>query len=63
MQVSRTSLLKVWISEFFDSTGLDKLQKLVLSWEEEPSTFSPAALRACLDEFRTPLFTHLEEEV
>ncbi|KAF8609000.1 hypothetical protein BDV93DRAFT_519027 [Ceratobasidium sp. AG-I] len=43
--------------------GLDKLEKLASSWEEEPSTFSPAILRACLDEFRTPLFTHLEEEV
>lgn len=63
MQVSRMTLLEARASNSFDSTGLDKLEKLASSWEEEPTTFSPAILRACLDEFRTPLFTHLEEEV
>ncbi|KAG8706964.1 hypothetical protein FRC08_000771 [Ceratobasidium sp. 394] len=43
--------------------GLDKLQGLASSWKEDPTTFSPAALRTCMDEFRKPLFTHLEEEV
>ncbi|CUA66668.1 hypothetical protein RSOLAG22IIIB_00109 [Rhizoctonia solani] len=43
--------------------GLDKLRDLVTGWKEEPTTFSPATLRSCLDEFKTPLFKHLEEEV
>ncbi|QRW08279.1 Hemerythrin HHE cation binding domain [Ceratobasidium sp. AG-Ba] len=42
---------------------LDKLEGLASSWEKEPTTFSPDTLRACLDEFRKPLFTHLDEEV
>lgn len=43
--------------------GLDKLETLAASWKKEPTTFSPDTLRACLDEFRKPLFTHLDEEV
>ncbi|KAL5631272.1 hypothetical protein ACGC1H_006954 [Rhizoctonia solani] len=43
--------------------GLDKLKDLVTGWKEVPTTFSPATLRSCLDEFKSPLFKHLEEEV
>ncbi|KEP54559.1 hemerythrin HHE cation-binding domain protein [Rhizoctonia solani 123E] len=43
--------------------GLDKLKNLVTGWKEVPTTFSPATLRSCLDEFKPPLFKHLEEEV
>ncbi|CAE6416412.1 unnamed protein product [Rhizoctonia solani] len=43
--------------------GLDKLKDLATSWKSEPTTFSPAILRSCLDEFKTPLFNHLSEEV
>ncbi|KAG8681222.1 hypothetical protein FRC09_017664, partial [Ceratobasidium sp. 395] len=42
---------------------LDKLQSLASSWKEDPTAFSPIILRACMDEFRKPLFTHLDEEV
>ncbi|ELU42723.1 hypothetical protein AG1IA_03248 [Rhizoctonia solani AG-1 IA] len=43
--------------------GLDKLKDLVAGWKAEPTTFSPGTLRSCLDEFKTPLFKHLSEEV
>ncbi|CAE6424742.1 hypothetical protein RSOLAG1IB_03958 [Rhizoctonia solani AG-1 IB] len=43
--------------------GLDKLKDQVTGWKADPTTFSPTALRSCLDEFRTPLFNHLSEEV
>ncbi|KAJ1304764.1 hypothetical protein OPQ81_005902 [Rhizoctonia solani] len=43
--------------------GLDKLKDLVTGWKAEPTTFSPTTLRSCLDEFKPPLFKHLEEEV
>ncbi|KAF8678455.1 Hemerythrin HHE cation binding domain [Rhizoctonia solani] len=44
-------------------SGLDKLKDLVAGWKAEPTTFSPGTLRSCLDEFKTPLFKHLSEEV
>lgn len=43
--------------------GLDKLKGLATAWGKDPTTFSPTVLRACLDEFKTPLFKHLGEEV
>ncbi|KAJ7188181.1 hemerythrin/HHE cation-binding motif-containing protein [Mycena filopes] len=44
-------------------TGLEELTKLVHKYKKEPSTYSPAEMRACLDGFREVLFTHLDAEV
>ncbi|KAF8806380.1 hypothetical protein BYT27DRAFT_7190929 [Phlegmacium glaucopus] len=43
--------------------GLSNLEKVVEKWTEEPSTYSPTEMRACLDTFREVLFHHLDEEV
>jgi len=45
------------------SLGLLNLEKLVEKWTDEPSTYSPTEMRACLDTFRETLFHHLDEEV
>ncbi|KAF7321374.1 Hemerythrin domain-containing protein [Mycena kentingensis (nom. inval.)] len=44
-------------------TGLEKLSGLVQKFKKEPSTYSPEEMRACLDGFRTVLFSHLDQEV
>lgn len=44
-------------------TGLDRLTELVKTYRREPSTYSPTALRECLDSFREVLFNHLDQEV
>nr|GAT56342.1 predicted protein [Mycena chlorophos] len=43
--------------------GLESLDALVKKFKSEPSTYSPAEMRACLDGFREVLFTHLDQEV
>ncbi|KAF6762998.1 hypothetical protein DFP72DRAFT_986781 [Ephemerocybe angulata] len=43
--------------------GLDKLSDLIKRWSSEPSTYSPAELKTCLDGFRGVLFRHLDDEV
>jgi len=43
--------------------GLDALAVIIKRVKEDPSSYSPADLRACLDGFREPLMTHLDEEV
>ncbi|KZT51894.1 hypothetical protein CALCODRAFT_502976 [Calocera cornea HHB12733] len=43
--------------------GLDRLETLITRFRDQPSTYSPIELRACLDSFREVLFTHLDEEV
>ncbi|KDR75854.1 hypothetical protein GALMADRAFT_248584 [Galerina marginata CBS 339.88] len=43
--------------------GLAQLETLVQGWKQAPSTYSPTAMRACLDSFRAVLFRHLDEEV
>ncbi|KAJ7703144.1 hemerythrin HHE cation binding domain-containing protein [Mycena rosella] len=44
-------------------TGLDELATLVVKFKTQPSSYSPAEMRACLDGFREVLFSHLDEEV
>jgi hypothetical protein len=44
-------------------SGLEKLDGVVAKWKENPSTYSPTEMRACLDGFREVLFHHLDEEV
>ncbi|KAF9566727.1 hypothetical protein CPC08DRAFT_703693 [Agrocybe pediades] len=43
--------------------GLERLQKLVRTWKDSPSTYSPTEMRECLDSFRDVLFKHLDQEV
>ncbi|KAF8161130.1 hypothetical protein B0H34DRAFT_367335 [Crassisporium funariophilum] len=43
--------------------GLARMEELVAKWSQEPSTYSPSDMRACLDGFRQVLFHHLDEEV
>uniref|UniRef100_A0A0W0FH42 Hemerythrin-like domain-containing protein n=1 Tax=Moniliophthora roreri TaxID=221103 RepID=A0A0W0FH42_MONRR len=43
--------------------GLAKLQDLVIKFKEDPSSYSPGEMRACLDSFREVLFAHLDQEV
>jgi hemerythrin-like domain-containing protein len=43
--------------------GLVSLGRLVRKWREQPSTYSPTELRACLDSFSGVLFQHLDQEV
>lgn len=43
--------------------GLDLLEKTVKGFKSNPSTYKPEELRAALDSFREPLYTHLAEEV
>lgn len=43
--------------------GLDRLSVLIKKWTAEPSTYSPAEMRGCLDSWREVLFTHLDQEV
>lgn len=42
---------------------MDELGGLVKAWKKEPSTYSPTAMRACLDGFRKVLYEHLDQEV
>ncbi|KAJ7084433.1 hypothetical protein B0H15DRAFT_923722 [Mycena belliarum] len=43
--------------------GMEQLGALVVKFKMEPSSYSPAEMRACLDGFRDVLFRHLDEEV
>ncbi|KAI9060275.1 hypothetical protein FKP32DRAFT_1760532 [Trametes sanguinea] len=43
--------------------GLDELNALIRKWSEEPSTYKPEEMRACLDSWREVLFKHLDQEV
>jgi hypothetical protein len=43
--------------------GLDKIEDLLEVFRETPSSYKPADLKAALDSFRDPLYTHLAEEV
>ncbi|KAF9033304.1 hypothetical protein BDZ89DRAFT_1063044 [Hymenopellis radicata] len=43
--------------------GLESLAKLLHKWKQDPSTYSPEEMRACLDGFKDVLFTHLDQEV
>ncbi|KAJ7218020.1 hemerythrin/HHE cation-binding motif-containing protein, partial [Mycena pura] len=43
--------------------GLEDLVTLVSKFKKEPSTYSPDAMRKCLDGFRDVLFSHLDQEV
>ena len=45
------------------SIGIDELTKLVQKWIDEPSTYNPEEMRACLDSWREVLFSHLDQEV
>lgn len=43
--------------------GLDQIEDFVQRCKETPSSYKPEELRAILDSFRDPLYTHLGEEV
>ncbi|KAI0093066.1 hypothetical protein BDY19DRAFT_406229 [Irpex rosettiformis] len=43
--------------------GLDKLGILLEKYVADPTTYSPAEIRTCLDSWREVLFNHLDEEV
>ncbi|TFK86624.1 hypothetical protein K466DRAFT_587073 [Polyporus arcularius HHB13444] len=43
--------------------GVDELTKRVRKWLDEPSTYDPKEMRACLDSWREVLFSHLDQEV
>ncbi|TFK21981.1 hypothetical protein FA15DRAFT_672025 [Coprinopsis marcescibilis] len=43
--------------------GLDKLESLADNWSKNPTEYSPAEMKACLDGFREVLFRHLNQEV
>lgn len=43
--------------------GLEELGSLVQGWTKDQSTYSPTAMRECLDGFRKVLFDHLDKEV
>lgn len=43
--------------------GLDNLSNLTKTWSSDLSSYSPGALRDCLDSFREVLFRHLDDEV
>ncbi|KAI8993100.1 hypothetical protein BD414DRAFT_412745 [Trametes punicea] len=43
--------------------GLDDLTALIRKWSEEPATYNPQEMRACLDSWREVLFNHLDQEV
>ncbi|KAI0342120.1 hypothetical protein BDW22DRAFT_238437 [Trametopsis cervina] len=43
--------------------GLDALGKLLAKYAADPTTYTPAEMRACLDGWRGVLFKHLDEEV
>ena len=42
---------------------MDELTKNVRKWFDEPSTYKPEEMRACLDSWREALFSHLDQEV
>ena len=44
-------------------SGLDEYTALLGKYANDPSSYSPAELRSCLDSFRDVLFRHLNEEV
>jgi hypothetical protein len=48
---------------FPETAGLDDLAALVHKYTQEPSSYSPTEMRACLDGFKDVLFSHLDEEV
>ena len=39
------------------------MSKNVRKWLDEPSTYKPEEMRACLDSWREVLFNHLDQEV
>jgi len=43
--------------------GLDAMGKLIKSYKEDPTSYSPEKMRECLDSFRDVLMRHLDEEV
>ncbi|KAG8802381.1 hypothetical protein FRC17_006421 [Serendipita sp. 399] len=43
--------------------GLDRIEAAVKGFEEDNSSYNPVEMRAALDSFREPLYTHLAEEV
>ena len=44
-------------------TGIEELTKLVRKFLDEPSSYKPEEMRACLDSWREVLFNHLNQEV
>ena len=45
-----------------DRAGVEDLTKRVRKWIDEPSTYDPKEMRACLDSWREVLFSHLDQE-
>ncbi|KAG8827441.1 hypothetical protein FRC19_003239 [Serendipita sp. 401] len=43
--------------------GLDRVEAVVKGFREDNSSYNPVEMRAALDSFREPLYTHLAEEV
>lgn len=43
--------------------GLDDLANNLMKWRREPSSYSPEVMKACLDNIRTVLIPHLDQEV
>ncbi|CDO74461.1 hypothetical protein BN946_scf184979.g16 [Trametes cinnabarina] len=43
--------------------GLDALNALIRKWSQDPTTYKPEEMRACLDSWREVLFNHLDQEV
>ncbi|KAG8788385.1 hypothetical protein FRC15_004665 [Serendipita sp. 397] len=43
--------------------GLDRVEAAVKGFREDNSSYNPVEMRAALDSFREPLYTHLAEEV
>lgn len=56
-----TTLSPMWNAN--RDIGLDAIHALITRFKAEPSSYSPDELRACMDSFREPLLTHLDEEV
>lgn len=44
-------------------SGLDDLANNLMKWRREPSSYSPEVMKACLDNIRTVLIPHLDQEV
>ncbi|KAH9858809.1 hypothetical protein C2E23DRAFT_800209 [Lenzites betulinus] len=43
--------------------GLDDLTALIRKYLDDPTTYKPEEMRACLDSWREVLFSHLDQEV
>ncbi|KAF9062112.1 hypothetical protein BDP27DRAFT_1337037 [Rhodocollybia butyracea] len=43
--------------------GLQSLKSLIHKCKADPTSYSPTEMRACLDNFREVLFSHLDQEV